>query len=166
MAFARSCRHGWPERFADKVEGALAAGHFTPRDYLARAKADTIRLAATQLLAIGAQRRAWERRMGELLLGAPRRGRAKQPREDELGQGFPGGEIYLSFPSLDDRLAARIAGEIGDHPEQFETPNSLQCYGGKAPVMRRSGKSELVVAHRLAHNHYLGAPSSSGRSAR
>ncbi len=156
VAFARSCKHGWPERFADKIEVALQRDTFVARDYLVRAKGDTIRLAAVQLLAIGAQRRAWERRMGELLLGAPRRGRAKQPREDELGQGFPGGEIYLSFPGLGDRLAARIAGEIGDHPEQFETPNSLQCYGGKAPVTRRSGKSELVVACRLAHNRYLG----------
>lgn len=156
VAFARSCRHGWPERFAGKVEAALTHYHFIPRAYLVRAKADTIRLAATQLLAIGAQRRAWERRMGELLLGAPRRGRAKQPREDERGQGFPGGEIYLSFPGLGDRLAARIAGEIGDHPEQFESPNALQCYAGKAPVTRRSGKSEFVVACRLAHNRYLG----------
>lgn len=154
-ALARSSKHGWPERFADQIEAALRADHFTAREYLVRAKADTIRLAATQLLAIGAQRRVWERRMGELLLGAPRRGRNRQPRRDELGQGFPGGEIYLSFPGLGDRLAARIAGEIGDHPEQFESPNSLQCYGGKAPVTRRSGKSELVVACRLACNRYL-----------
>jgi transposase len=156
VAFARSCRHGWPERLADKVQAALAQDHFRPRDYLVRAKADTIRLAATQLLAIGHQRRAWERRMGELLLGAPRQGRDKQPKGDGLGKGFPGGEIYLSFPGLGDRLAARIAGEIGDHPEQFDTPSSLQCYAGKAPVTRRSGKSELVVACRLAHNRYLG----------
>jgi transposase len=157
VAFARSGKHGWPERFADKVEGALQADHFTPRDYLVRAKADTIRLAATQLLAIGAQRRSWERRMGELLLGTPRQGRDHLPKGDGLGKGFPGGEIYLSFPGLGDRLAARIAGEIGDHPEQFSSPNSLQCYAGKAPVTRRSGKSELVVACRLAHNRSLGA---------
>jgi hypothetical protein len=148
--FARSCRHSWSERFADRVRTALGADHFTPRNYPVRAKADTIRLAATQLLAIGAQRRAWERRMGELLLGAPRRGRAKQPREDERGQHFPGGEIYLSFPGLGDRLAARVAAEIGDHPEQFESPNALQCYAGKAPVTRRSGKNQFVVACRLA----------------
>jgi transposase len=155
-AFARECRYGWPERLAERVQQGLAHDQFVARDYLVRAKADTIRLAATQLLAIAAQRRAWERRMGELLLGAPRRGKAKQPREDELGQAFPGGEIYLSFPGLGDRLAARMAGEIGDHPDQFETPNSLQCYGGKAPVTRRSGKSEVVVACRLAYNHFLG----------
>jgi len=157
VAFARSCRHGWPERFADRVATSLAADHFRPKEYLVRAKADTIRLAATQLLAIARQRRAWERRMGELLLGAPRRGRDHQPRGDGLGNGFPDGEIYLSFPGLGDRLAARIAGEIGDHPEQFDSPSSLQCYAGKAPVTRRSGKSELVVACRLAHNRFLGA---------
>jgi transposase len=155
-AFARGCRHGWPERFADRVEAALAGDHFQPRAYLARAKADTIRLSAGQLLAIGKQRRAWERRMGELLLGAPRRGRAKTPLEEERGQSFPGGEVYLSFPGLGDRLAARVAGEIGDHPQQFESPNALQCYGGKAPVTRRSGKSELVVSCRLAYNRHLG----------
>jgi len=157
VAFARSCRHGWPERFADRVQASLGNEHFRPKDYLVRAKADTIRLAATQLLLIGRQRRSWERRMGELLLGAPRQGRDRKPKGDGLGKGFPGGGIYLSFPGLGDRLAARIAGEIGDHPEQFDTPNSLQCYAGKAPVTRRSGKSELVVACRLAHNRFLGA---------
>lgn len=153
---ARACHHGWPERFAERAEAALAADHFQPRPYLVRAKADTIRLTAGQLLAIGNQRRAWERRMGELLLGAPRRGRARKPREEERGQSFPGGEVYLSFPGLGDRLAARVAGEIGDHPEQFESPNALQCYAGKAPVTRRSGKSELVVSCRLAYNRHLG----------
>jgi transposase len=157
VAFARAAHHGWPERLADQVATALASDHFSPRGYLVRAKADTIRLGATQLLAIDTQRRAWERRMGALLLGAPRRGRARTPRPDQLdpGQAFPGGEVYLSFPGLGDRLAARVAGEIGDHPEQFQTPNSLQCYAGKAPVTRRSGKSELVVACRLACNRHL-----------
>jgi hypothetical protein len=155
-SFARAAHHGWPDRFADKVSQALAADHFQPRPYLVRAKADTIRLSAAQLLAIGTQRRSWERRMGELLLGAPRRGRARQPRERERGQSFPGGEVYLSFPGLGDRLAARVASEIGDHPSQFESPNALQCDAGKAPVTRRSGKSEFVVSCRLAYNRHLG----------
>jgi transposase len=157
VAFARAAKHGWPERFADRVQAALASDHFLAKDYLVRAKADTIRLGATQLLAIAQQRRAWERRMGELLLGAPRRGRARTPRPQERdpGQAFPGGEIYLSFAGLGDRLAARVAGEIGDHPNQFQSPNALACYAGKAPVTRRSGKSELVVACRLACNRHL-----------
>jgi transposase len=156
VAFARAGRHGWPERFADQVTAALAGDQFITRDYLVRAKADTIRLAATQLLMIGAQRRAWERRMGQLLVGASRHGRARPPREDELGQALPGGKVYLSFPGLGDRLAARVASEIGDHPSQFESPNALQCYAGKAPVTRRSGKSEFVVSCRLAYNRHLG----------
>jgi transposase len=88
--------------------------------------------------------------MGQLLLGTP-----ASPEEDQPGQAFPGGEIYLSFPGLGRRLAARIAGEIGEHIEQFTTPNSLQCCAGRAPVTRRSGKRDLVVAHRLACNRYL-----------
>jgi transposase len=155
VAFARSCRHGWPERLADRVGRSLASDHFVAKDYLVRAKADTIRLAATQLLAIGTQRRTWERRMAELLLGARPTGKSGRRREERPGNAIPGGTIYLSFPGLGDRLAARVAGEIGDHICQYESPNALQCYAGSAPVTRRSGKSELVIACRLACNRYL-----------
>lgn len=148
-ALFRRARHGWPDRAVSKLREALATSQFIPKPYLVRAKEATIRLAATQLLAIGAQRRAWERRMGELLAQLPATG------DEDQGQAAPDGEIYLSFPGLGDRLAARVAGEIGDHPEQFSTPNSLQCYGGKAPVTRRSGKSEFVVSCRLACNRHL-----------
>lgn len=153
--FARAAHHGWPERLANRVSAALATPHFEARPSLVRAKAASIRLGAAQLLLITEQRKQWERRMGTILLGAPRRGRDHQPRSDELGEKFPGGEIYLSFPGLGDCLAARVAAEIGDHPAQFSSPNSLQCYAGKAPVTRRSGKSEFVVAHRLACNRHL-----------
>jgi len=156
VAFARAGRHGWPDRFADTVATALAAPSLPTRDYLVRAKAATIRLAATQLLALHEARRGWERRMGEILLGAPRTGRDHTAKDPDPGKAFPGGEIYLSFPGLGDRLAARVAGEIGEHLTQFDTPNALQCYAGRAPVTRRSGKSDFVVARRLAHNRYLG----------
>jgi transposase len=162
VAWARAQRSGYGQRFAERVQTALAAEQFQAPAHLVRAKVDTIRLAAAQLLLIGAQRRAWERRMSELLLGPPRAatGDTSDTSEDdkperEPGQALPGGEIYLSFPGLGARLAARIAAEIGDHIEQFTTPNSLQCYAGAAPVTRRSGKRELVVAHRLACNHHL-----------
>jgi transposase len=155
-AFARSCRHGWPDRFANRVLDALAQPRLSVRPELARAKAGSIRLAATQLLLLRSQRRAWERRMGELLLGAPRTGRDKTPKDPDPGKAFPGGEIYLSMPGLGDRLAARVAGEIGEHIEQFTSPNALQCYAGRAPVTRRSGRSEFTIARRLAYNRYLG----------
>jgi transposase len=150
IEFARAQRTGYLQRFADRIAAALAEDHFTAPEHLARAKIDTIRLTARQLLLIDAQRRAWEKRMGELLLGTP-----GQLPEDQPGKAFPGGETYLSFPGLGHRLTARIAGEIGEHIEQFTTPNSLQCYAGRAPVTRRSGKRDLVVAHRLACNRYL-----------
>ena len=153
---ARSCRHGWPVRFADRVTAAMAAPRLAARPELARAKAGAIRLAAAQLLAIRAQRRDWEKRMGELLIGGPRHGRARTPKDPGPGKAFPGGEIYLSMPGLGDRLAARVAGEIGEHPEQFTTPNALQCYAGRAPVTRRSGRSEFTIARRLACNRHLG----------
>ena len=148
--FARAQHSGYLQRFADLVQRAMAEDHFTAPEHLVRAKVDTIRLLARQLLLIDAQRRVWEKRMGELLLGA-----SGQPAEDQPGNAFPGGEIYLSFPGLGRRLAARIAGEVGEHIEQFTTPNSLQCYAGRAPVTRRSGKRDLVVAHRLACNRHL-----------
>lgn len=153
---ARAGRHGWPGRFTDRVLAALAAPRLHVRPELARAKAGSIALAAAQLLLLRGQRRIWQRRMGEILLGSPRYGRAKQPKDSDSGNGFPGGEIYLSFPGLGDRLAARIAGEIGETIGQFSTPNALQCYAGRAPVTRRSGRSEYVVARRLAYNRYLG----------
>jgi transposase len=155
-AFARAGRHGWPDRFADKVTAALAVPSLPTRPALIRAKAAGIRLAAIQLLALHEARRGWERRMGEILLGAPRTGRDHTAKDPDPGQAFPGGDIYLSFPGLGDRLAARVAGEIGEHITQFDTPNALQCYAGQAPVTRRSGKSDFVVARRLAHNRYLG----------
>lgn len=157
VGFARAGRHGWPERFADKVAAALTAPALPTRDYLVRAKSAGIRLAAVQLLALHEARRGWEQRMAELLLGAPRTGRDHTVKDPDPGKAFPGGETYLSMPGLGDRLAARVAAEIGEHICQFDSPNALQCYAGTAPVTRRSGKSDFVVARRLAHNHYLGA---------
>jgi hypothetical protein len=155
-ALARPARHGWPGRLADRGRQAMAAPRLAPRPALARAKEGSIRLAAAQLPAIRAQRRSWQRRMGEILLGAPRYGRSKIPKDPDPGKAFPGGEICLSMPGLGDRLAARVAGEIGEHFEQFAAPNALQCYAGRAPVTRRPGRSEFTVARRLACNRPLG----------
>jgi transposase/transposase IS116/IS110/IS902 family protein len=157
VAFARAGHHGWPDRFADRVTAALAAPALPTRDYLVRAKTAGIRLAAVQLLALHEARRGWQQRMSELLLGGRRSGRDHTVKDPDPGKAFPGGEIYLSMAGLGDVLAARVAGEIGEHIEQFTAPSGLQCYAGQAPVTRRSGKSDFVVARRLAHNRYLGA---------
>jgi hypothetical protein len=96
--FARSCFHGWPDRFANQVKEALASEQFKPKEEMVRAKADGIVLVVTQLLAIGAQRRAWERRMGELLLGGPRQGRDRIAPEEKEGQAFPAAESTSASP--------------------------------------------------------------------
>lgn len=127
------------------------------RTELARAKAGPIRLAAAQLLLLRAQRVAWERRMGELLLGVPRCGRAKTPKDPDPGKAFPDGEIYLSMPRLGDRLAARVAGEIGEHPEQVTTRRrGARAASGPGPV-----SSQLGRGHRLG----TGLPSGARLSA-
>jgi transposase len=156
VGFARASHHGWPERFADRVAAALAAPALPVRDPLVRAKATGIRLAAVQLLALQEARRSGERRMAELLRGGPRTGVEHTVKDPDPGKAFPGGEIYLSMPGLGDRLAARVAGEIGDALHHYETPHALHCYAGSAPVTRRSGTHDFVVARRLAHTHYLG----------
>lgn len=48
-----------------------------------------------------------------------------------------------------------VAGEIGEHFGQFTTPNALQCYAGRAPVTRRSGRSEFTIARRPAYDRHL-----------
>jgi len=125
-ALFRQGSHGWPTWAVARLRQAFGSSQFAATPYLVRARADAIRLAATQLPAMGAQRRA--RRMARLLAVLLAR------RGSEPGKAILDGEIDRSRPGLGARLAARVAGEIGDPPEQFETPNSLQCYAGKAPV--------------------------------
>ena len=80
--FARQSRPGWPARFAGKVVAALAEPRLAARPELARA----ITLAAAQLLLLREQRKTWERRMGELLLGAPRTGRDHTAKDPTRGR--------------------------------------------------------------------------------
>ena len=127
-AFFRAQHHGWPDRAAAQVRGALDAEALAAPAHMARAKASTVRLLAEQLLLLHRQRAAWEARLRELL--GP--------------EGHPDGEVLLSLPGLDARLAARVLGEVGDRRERFPTPASLQCYAGTAPVTRASGKARVV----------------------
>jgi Transposase len=54
VEWAGAQRTGYVEQFADRVQAALATEQFTAPAHLVRAKVDTIRLAAAQLLLIGA----------------------------------------------------------------------------------------------------------------
>jgi len=85
-AFARSCRHGWPARFAGRATGALAAPQLSARPELARAKAGAIRLAAAQLLLLRAQRRAWESRRASCCPARPAPGGTRPRRTRTRGR--------------------------------------------------------------------------------
>ena len=74
--------------------------------------------------------RLGSQRMAELLLGGRRTGRDHTVKDPDPGKAFPGGEIYLSMPGLGDLLAARVAGEIGEHITQFDIPD-------RSAVLRR-----------------------------
>jgi transposase len=89
VAFARANRHGWPERLADKIIAALTADQFTPRAWLVRAKADTIRLAATHLLAIATQRRTGERRRASCWWAPLALGESTSPGRASRGRRSP-----------------------------------------------------------------------------
>jgi transposase len=138
-AFFRAQHHGWPARAAARARAALDAPALAAPAHLARAKAGTVRLLAEQLLLLHRQRAAWEKRLRALLAG---------------DQAHPDGEVLLSLPGRDARLAARVLGEVGDRRERFPTPSALQCYAGTAPVTRASGKAR-VVSSRLACNRPL-----------
>ena len=139
VAFLREQGHFRPDAAAARIHAALHADVLAAPPHLATARAGAIRLAARQLLLLREQRAAWEQRLRELLAG---------------NQAHPDGEILLSLPGLDARLAARVLGEIGDRRERFATPAALQCYAGTAPVTKASGRTRVVVA-RTACNRCL-----------
>ena len=138
-AFLRAQGHSRADAAAARVHAALHADVLAAPPHLAAARAGAIRLAARQLLLLREQHAAWERRLRELLSG---------------DRAHPDGEILLSLPGLDVRLAARVLGEIGDRRERFPTPAALQSYAGTAPVTKASGRARVVVA-RTACNRFL-----------
>ena len=65
-------------------------------------------------------------------------------------KAFPGGEIYLSMPGLGDRLAARVAGEIGEHFEQYATPNARANARDHQSPEERFNSPRRVGGHMIA----------------
>jgi transposase len=138
-AFLRRHGHSRPGAAAARIHAALQADALVAAPHLADARTGAIQLAARQLLLLHRQRHAWEQRLRTLLAGAA---------------AHPDGEILLSLPGLDARLAARVLGEVGDRRERFPTPAALQSYAGTAPVTKASGRARVVVA-RAACNRFL-----------
>jgi transposase len=63
----------------------------------------------------------------------------------------PDHDIFGSLPGTGQKLAPRLLGELGNDPARFSTAESLQCYGGSAPVTRQSGKQRWVGFRRACN---------------
>ena len=61
------------------------------------------------------------------------------------------------MPGLGAKTPPRLAAEIGSIRERFEDPESLQTYGGTAPVTQQSGKSRRVKFRRACNKHLRSA---------
>lgn len=72
-----------------------------------------------------------------------------------LVQTHPHYDIVKSLPSSGDVTVAKLIGEVGDELGKYANFSSVQCYGGTAPVTRRSGKTKKAVVQRKACNTHL-----------
>jgi hypothetical protein len=108
------------------LEDCLDRGQLQVTDIAAMPASDPLTDPVDELIDLAVMtrdsRRGWEARMAELLLGGRRTGRDQTVQDPDPGNAFSGGAIYLSLPGLGDRLAARVAGEIGEHIDQFDSP--------------------------------------------
>jgi transposase len=62
-------------------------------------------------------------------------------RIEQAFADHPDSGIFGSLPGGGKKLAPRLLGEIGANRAVFESPESLQCHAGTAPVTKKSGKS-------------------------
>ena len=146
--FARHAQHGWPQRFCRPRAGGPPGRALHPRAYLVRASGTLTACTPRSFWPWAPSARPGNGGLGES--GSSRGAPARAGQEGEPRRG--GGavpwrrDLPESFPGLGDRLAARGWPKIGEHVEQFDSPNALQRHAGKASVTLLSGKSELVVA--------------------
>lgn len=63
-------------------------------------------------------------------------------------------ELFQSFPAAGAALAPRLAAAFGTDRERFSSAQEMQQLSGIAPVLKRSGKSCLVM-RRLACPHFM-----------
>lgn len=161
VEFARLARHGWPGRFADRVEAALAAPSLPTRAYLVRAKAAGIRLAAVQLLALHEARHGWQARMAELLLGEPRTGRDHTVKDPDPGKACspPGSQARSAITSTSSTIPAVCSAT----PVPLRSPAAPARAISSWPAGRPTTITSVPrsINGRSAASHKVGGPGSS-----
>jgi len=63
---------------------------------------------------------------------------------EALFASHPDSDIFGSLPGAAGKLAPRLLSEFGRHRDRFPDVESIQTYGGTAPVTKESGKSRWV----------------------
>jgi len=122
-----------PETYAKRLEIFARADQFCGTAPVTRAKS---RLAVTLA--------------GQLL---PLEKQLTQYRQDieALFAQHPDHDVFGSLPGAGPKIAPRLLGELGNDPNRFTTHESLQCYGGSAPVTKQSGKNRWVSFRRACN---------------
>lgn len=89
---------------------------------------------------------------------------------EELFQKHPDHDLFGSLPGAADKLAPRLASEIGQDRARFDSADVLQMLAGTAPISYQSGKMHIVKLRRacnawLRHTVHLWASCSLNSSA-
>lgn len=65
----------------------------------------------------------------------------------------PDHDLFGSLPGAGPKLAPRLLSEMGADRQRFDTPQTLQCLAGTAPVSFQSGQIHRVVLRRACNPH-------------
>jgi transposase len=122
-----------PETYAKRLEIFARADQFCGRAPVTRAKS---RLALT----LAGQLRLLEKQLTQY----------RQSIEALFAQ-HPDHDIFGSLPGAGPKIGPRLLGELGNDPARFQTHQSLQCYGGSAPVTKQLGKNRYVSFRRACN---------------
>ena len=69
----------------------------------------------------------------------------------------PDHDIFGSLPGAGEKTASRLSAEIGTLRERFEDSQSLQTYGGTAPVTKQSGQTRYALFRRACNKRLRSA---------
>lgn len=72
---------------------------------------------------------------------------------EELFGRHPDHDLFGSLPGAGSKLAPRLMSELGADRQRFDTPQSLQCLAGTAPVSFQSGQIHRVKMRRHCNTH-------------
>jgi len=122
-----------PQTYAKRLEIFARADQFCGTPPVTRAKS---RLALT----LAEQLRLLERQLSHYRLSI-----------EALFAQHPDHDVFGSLPGVGPKIGPRLVGELGNDPHRFATHESLQCYGGSAPVTKQSGKNRWVSFRRACN---------------